>query len=239
MPANTVSVARPHRWGNPFRIVRGTDGRIEIRDAYGNVRSHALTMPEARRTAVALYRESITPEIAAQARAQLGGRHLACFCPPSDACHVDVLLEVANAGGLARQHQRYLEAGGEIPGDCWRTAIACLVEVPRDDVPHFIHEYAGDDEMSTEWWTQSVAFVEAAVPGWTLVCLAPEFPIYQHPDDAPRRVIVTGQSPRGDWLHCVIADAATGELVHDPYPGAAGVLTHVEVAALTQKDQTK
>lgn len=96
LPPRSMSVARPHRWGNPFRIGHGADGRIEVRDSHGKTRAHALTMPEARRTAVALYRESLTPETAAQVRADLAGLNLACWCPPDDACHADVLLELAN-----------------------------------------------------------------------------------------------------------------------------------------------
>lgn len=144
------------------------------------------------------------------------------------------MLEVT---ALDRQHQRFLERDGDIPGDCWRTAIACLLEIPRDDVPHFIHEHGGDEE-STDWWYATVAFVEAARPGWTLVCLRPYFPIYAHPEDGPARVVLTGGSPRGAWLHCVVADAITGELVHDPFPDGTGVTDHVEVSALIGKVTT-
>ncbi len=136
---------------------------------------------------------------------------------------------------LATQQQRYLERGGPIPGDCWRTSIACLLELPRDEVPHFIHEHGGD-ENSTDWWYATVAFVETARPGWTLVCTQPVFPAYTNPEVAPDRVVLTGKSPRGDWLHCVLADATTGELMHDPYPGAAGVDSHVELALLVPKE---
>jgi hypothetical protein len=77
-PAGVVVVARPSRWGNPFRL--GVDGD--------------------RATCVARYR-------AALARGELGfteddvhrelaGRDLACWCPLGEACHADVLLDVAN-----------------------------------------------------------------------------------------------------------------------------------------------
>jgi hypothetical protein len=29
-------------------------------------------------------------------RAELGGRDLACWCPPGQACHAQVLLQIAN-----------------------------------------------------------------------------------------------------------------------------------------------
>lgn len=139
---------------------------------------------------------------------------------------------------LARQFQRYTDANGDPPGDCWRTALACLLEVPRDDVPHFIHEYPtriiamprGFPSIP-EWWVRSVEWVEATRPGWTLENYAPRFPVYDG-DNAPDRVIASGQSPRGDWLHAVIVSARDGSLIHDPHPSGDGVLDHREMQAL-------
>jgi Domain of unknown function (DUF4326) len=36
------------------------------------------------------------PELLAAARRDLAGRDLACWCPPGEPCHADVLLDVAN-----------------------------------------------------------------------------------------------------------------------------------------------
>ena len=78
-PAGAVVVARPTRWGNPF------DWR-------------KLGKPEA----VRLYREALLagrlPYTAADARRELVGKPLACWCKPGEPCHADVLLAVANAG---------------------------------------------------------------------------------------------------------------------------------------------
>src|SRR4051794_974536 len=87
-PADAVVVARPTRWGNPFVVGRRADG-VLVRD-----RAHS----------VALYREMMrgSPDRCAAARAELGGRDLACWCPLVAAdgsrgpCHADVLLEIAN-----------------------------------------------------------------------------------------------------------------------------------------------
>jgi hypothetical protein len=77
-PPGAVVVARPSRWGNPFRI--GVDGdRSACVDAY----RRALLAGELR----------VTVD---DARGELAGRDLACWCPPGAACHADVLLEVAN-----------------------------------------------------------------------------------------------------------------------------------------------
>lgn len=135
---------------------------------------------------------------------------------------------------LARQHQAHLEANGPTVGDCWRTAIACLLEVPRDDVPHWMEIYK-DQPDSVQWWHDTVAFVEAARPGWTLTLVRPPaWPIYSHPLISPPHVVLVGKSPRGDWLHAVIADTITGDLVWDPHPAGGGVLTHAQAAVLTR-----
>jgi hypothetical protein len=78
-PATAVVVARPSRWGNPFRI--GVDGdRIECRDQFR----------------AALLRGELAISVV-DVRRELGGRDLACWCNEGEACHADVLHEIANA----------------------------------------------------------------------------------------------------------------------------------------------
>jgi hypothetical protein len=76
-----VSVSRPSRWSNPFVI--GIDGD--------------------RATVVQLYRDYLaSPQRAGLVeaiRADLKGKNLACWCPPGEPCHSDVLLELANRHG--------------------------------------------------------------------------------------------------------------------------------------------
>ena len=81
-PENTVVVARPTRWGNPFPIAEL--GRERAIAAFRAM----LDDPVER--AVRGYPE---PE---RIRAELAGKNLACWCRLEDACHGDVLLEVAN-----------------------------------------------------------------------------------------------------------------------------------------------
>ena len=79
MPPNTVSVARPSPWGNPWRV--GV---------------HCETAAEA----VTLYRSYLAgpaKTVAEAARKELRGKNLACFCPLHLPCHADVLLELANS----------------------------------------------------------------------------------------------------------------------------------------------
>jgi hypothetical protein len=81
MPANTVKVSRGTKWGNPFRLL--------------------TVCAETPERAVALYakwlREDKTGQkVAIEARMQLAGRNLACWCPLCKPCHADVLLKLAN-----------------------------------------------------------------------------------------------------------------------------------------------
>lgn len=99
MPPNTVKVARPSKWGNPWYI-----GQV----------LHTLSGPEQgrevivdRQKAVELYRDlANVPSVKEQIRDELRGRNLACFCKIGDLCHADVLLEVANAPTEKRSHKR-------------------------------------------------------------------------------------------------------------------------------------
>lgn len=79
MPPRTVSVARPGRWGNPFRVGH------EVATATEAVRSYRNIMEA-----------HMTPELRSDLKG-LRGRNLACWCALDQPCHADVLLELANA----------------------------------------------------------------------------------------------------------------------------------------------
>ncbi len=89
MPPNTVKVARPTRWGNPFRIGMfvGYTAEDAVRD-YEKWIDRDLTM----RSCDIAFGEPPTPE---EIRG-LRGKNLACFCAPGSPCHRDVLLKKAN-----------------------------------------------------------------------------------------------------------------------------------------------
>lgn len=82
-PENTVSVARPGKWGNPVK--RG--------DLWCSI--PANTNAEL----VAAFRSlcAENPAYVDHARTNLRGKNLMCFCPLDQPCHADVLLELANA----------------------------------------------------------------------------------------------------------------------------------------------
>ncbi|TIO63051.1 MAG: DUF4326 domain-containing protein [Mesorhizobium sp.] len=82
MPENTVSVARPTKWGNPYRV-GAIDARTgEIMDADTAVE----------RFLAKVLRQGREAEI----RRELRGKNLACWCKPGEPCHADVLLKIAN-----------------------------------------------------------------------------------------------------------------------------------------------
>lgn len=89
---DAVIVARPSKWGNPFKV--GGVAMIES-DWRGQRVTIEYDMTAA--LAVELYRQRFIYD-AREIRAELAGRDLACWCPLGQPCHADVLLEIANAG---------------------------------------------------------------------------------------------------------------------------------------------
>ena len=93
MPDNTVSVARPGKWGNPFKVGSYIcSGRGE---------DFTQVKVETRADAVTAFRDMLTMPIRCypsdEEIAALRGKNLACWCPLGQPCHADVLLELANA----------------------------------------------------------------------------------------------------------------------------------------------
>jgi hypothetical protein len=74
LPASVV--ARPSKWGNPYPLVEY--GREKSLSLYCAYLCEAL---DAKRLDLS----------------ELRNRNLACWCKPTDACHADILLELANA----------------------------------------------------------------------------------------------------------------------------------------------
>lgn len=96
--ANTVVVARPSKWGNPFRVARYTLAEYASGAAMADAMAGVCITREA---AVNRYRDWLrsTPEGRFTCRAAkkvLRGQNLACWCPLGEPCHADVLLEIAN-----------------------------------------------------------------------------------------------------------------------------------------------
>jgi len=101
---------------------------------------------------------------------------------------------------------------GKRPGNCWQACVASLLDLPLDQVPHFI-------EVSPRTWERHTRRFVFEHTGLDLGCFLPEFPL----TEPGQYVIGSGPSPRGDFLHAVILDGATGALAHDPHPSRAGL----------------
>lgn len=111
MPENTVSVARPSRFGNPITVtaepcteagVGGVCFIVRDTTVRNKTISHEHDMATAREVAVSAFRAGVQHGLfgygVGEVRAQLRRKNLACFCPLDQPCHADVLLELANGG---------------------------------------------------------------------------------------------------------------------------------------------
>lgn len=104
MPANTVVVSRPSKWGNPFdwQVAQEEWGgsEFEAKAAVAMIYRDWLIMAEP---------ERFHPDLRGQRVAILAsycdirGKNLGCWCAVGQPCHADVLLELANSndGGEA------------------------------------------------------------------------------------------------------------------------------------------
>jgi hypothetical protein len=84
-----VNVARPSKWGNPYRV-----GDMDP----------VICSPMSAEAAVFWFKADLDPLVSSVAaerrgaiREALAGKNLACWCKPGQLCHADVLLELANA----------------------------------------------------------------------------------------------------------------------------------------------
>lgn len=79
LPPNTVVVARPTKWGNPFKVEADGTADICVKRYRNLINANIWTFPN----------KTVIHE-------ELRGKNLGCWCPISEPCHADVLLEIAN-----------------------------------------------------------------------------------------------------------------------------------------------
>jgi hypothetical protein len=104
-------VARPGRWGNPFEVGARVAAYLDHRPGedplwqWGDLgqydADHRLTRAESVAAFGAWVNRSVGRSGFArsyEARLELAGRDLACWCPLDEPCHADVLLQIANGG---------------------------------------------------------------------------------------------------------------------------------------------
>lgn len=115
-PEGAVVVARPSRWGNPFRVgdliadpTNGWNpipgypmphevGVFERTMVDGTRYTQTVRHVVDRADAVELFRRVV--EFEGWNLEALRGRDLACWCPLDEPCHADVLLALANTEGV-------------------------------------------------------------------------------------------------------------------------------------------
>lgn len=107
-----ISVTRPGRWGNPYdvrvfgrelsmRLFRNKMAGVWDPSPVAHLRDAKVEAAYKAHTAFLKRLGSHPIEIVAS---ELGGRNLGCYCKPPEACHADILLELANIpaeGGAA------------------------------------------------------------------------------------------------------------------------------------------
>lgn len=85
IPAGSVYIGRPSKWGNPYSHLAGQ----------GTLAKYQVG---SRAEAVAAYKTWLLsqPELVKAARSELKNRDLVCWCAPAS-CHGDILLAIANS----------------------------------------------------------------------------------------------------------------------------------------------
>ena len=104
MPPNTIKVARPGPWGNPFRV----GGHFMVGDPdFGGFFQMAwcesfkpdppkFTKIADAAMAVEFFKRLVAIGFYNRRISELRGKNLACWCALDQPCHADVLLEIAN-----------------------------------------------------------------------------------------------------------------------------------------------
>lgn len=116
-------------------------------------------------------------------------------------------------------------------GDCWRTAIACLLDkTSPQEVPDF--KYTAQGGLNQDWWASSWTWLRGQgydLDHWPLSAEKPA-PDYPH--------IITGRSPRkrlnGEAIyHALLASGTT--VLHDPHPEGGGLETYTDVYTVLRR----
>lgn len=109
LPANTICVTRPGKWGNPYTVKRAKGGLVTIIKSawvtiwvvlkHGEEIGLRFDRKEgALSCVVKLFEFDMRNQLIADPRLldDLRGKNLACWCAAGAPCHADVLLELAN-----------------------------------------------------------------------------------------------------------------------------------------------
>lgn len=112
---------------------------------------------------------------------------------------------------------------GATPGNCTQAALASLLDLPLDQVPHII--------LFHDWYKATKLFLDGRGKKLRVYVAPGEVRDYwEHIgvevadlDRAPsgQMMLAMGTSNNGPWLHIVVWKS--GELVHDSHPNRTGI----------------
>jgi hypothetical protein len=109
--------------------------------------------------------------------------------------------------------------GAEV-GDCFRCCIASLLDLPRDEVPHF----AGGPDGNAMWIIRTQLFLAQ----YDLFYVQVENVVWPWMRGQSRTLAIAGgKSPRGvKGGHAIVVEVSRNgwEMVHDPHPSRAGIV---------------
>lgn len=94
MPKGAVYVGRPSKWGNPFEVGHDVTAKEAVDRFVVHLASYFGWVE--REIAKAFYPLPVKSTEMRDWLKPLRGKDLACWCPLSQPCHADVLLELAN-----------------------------------------------------------------------------------------------------------------------------------------------
>lgn len=101
-------------------------------------------------------------------------------------------------------------------GDCQRAVIASLLDLPIEQVPHFLQEAEGE---SDPYWTGMQTFLRKF--GFAFLENNRAWSFFGDEGDIYHQI--SGPSPRGNGLyHAVVG--CNGQIVFDPHPSRAGLV---------------
>lgn len=114
---------------------------------------------------------------------------------------------------MTPQHQTVFGAG---KGNCFATCIACILDLPVEDVPNFCGDNPGENgewHRATNRWLapRGLRYIEFSYGDW----------VADNHGLPGCHVIVSGPGPRGCDHATVWLD---GKLTHDPHPSGDGLL---------------
>lgn len=105
-------------------------------------------------------------------------------------------------------------------GDCHRTAIACILDLELDDVPHFLYDNCDGNEFDRREreFLSKRGLIMINIPfAGTL-----DEVLQSIKHNSPGAVfLLAGKSPRGTCHSVVCFD---GKIIHDPHPDGGGVV---------------